>query len=729
MRKIKKGIILFIYLLIISQSGFAQYTIDYTNSTQWTFNRGILVENDIVYTSLHYGLQIWDVTDQNSPVMLSKVYSGFSSTSGEGLAKKGNIIFMAHSYGRVIVIDVTDLNNPNLINEITGVGPPIDVALKEDTLFVLTTGADLYAVDISDLANPIILETINNDGSGTAIAINRNELYASFSYTNSPTTSGIYVTDISDIQNIQVIDTVFTYSYPLDIYIDSANNKLYAAADTAGIKCYDITNPASVAFLGQYSTNRSCKDVVVENDLAYLSVDTDGLFIVNVSNPGSMFLEGQDSYTKHEYKKIAKEGDYIYQLQWGHYDQGVMIKDVSIPSSPQYINRAAAYDFARFVRINNNKIYVSTGHQGTFIHDVSNVDQIDELNQIRKISNWETAITDSFAYVCSYDWGVFVVNISDPLNLIRADSITSINARGIVVDDSCAYIAGWSDGLVIADINNKYNINIVGSFPSDSIGNALTLDVNNNIAYVACRSADGLQILDISDQSNISRLNFYPTSPRRTFDVKVYNSYLFLAIQNEGVRIFDLSNPADPQLVNSISAGSINGFDFYNDLMVIANAQQGIILLDISNINSPQQLVSFNTCSNAYSATLDENYIYVADFSGVTVLEYDLVNKIEQDENYKSITDFKLFQNYPNPFNPNTQIDFYLNRKANVTLVVYDILGRKVKNLISSQLPASNYSYAWDGKDNNGQEVVSGVYYYKVTMDNTSITKKMVLLR
>jgi hypothetical protein len=86
--------------------------------------------------------------------------------------------------------------------------------------------------------------------------------------------------------------------------------------------------------------------------------------------------------------------------------------------------------------------------------------------------------------------------------------------------------------------------------------------------------------------------------------------------------------------------------------------------------------------------------------------------------------DFVLYQNYPNPFNPVTNISFKIKNRALTTLKIYDLFGREVKVLVDQILEPNFYSYTFDGSN-----LSSGVYYYKLTSNNSKITKKMLLLK
>jgi hypothetical protein len=89
----------------------------------------------------------------------------------------------------------------------------------------------------------------------------------------------------------------------------------------------------------------------------------------------------------------------------------------------------------------------------------------------------------------------------------------------------------------------------------------------------------------------------------------------------------------------------------------------------------------------------------------------------------------KLAQNFPNPFNPSTTIKFELKEKGLVTLKVYSVAGQLVRTLVDGMRDASSYTVAWDGRNNIGSEVASGIYFYKMETKGFSATKKLVLLR
>lgn len=109
---------------------------------------------------------------------------------------------------------------------------------------------------------------------------------------------------------------------------------------------------------------------------------------------------------------------------------------------------------------------------------------------------------------------------------------------------------------------------------------------------------------------------------------------------------------------------------------------------------------------------------------------------VHENENLNLPKDFNLGQNFPNPFNPTTIIPFRVNGSqfmvhgpVHTTLIIYNVLGQKVNILMNESLKPGTYQATWDGKNDAGEKVPSGVYFYRLKSRNASETRKMVLMR
>ncbi len=111
---------------------------------------------------------------------------------------------------------------------------------------------------------------------------------------------------------------------------------------------------------------------------------------------------------------------------------------------------------------------------------------------------------------------------------------------------------------------------------------------------------------------------------------------------------------------------------------------------------------------------------------------------VEDEDVAKLPLVYGLSQNYPNPFNPATTITVDIpgeeangsdEAKVLTNLSIFDVRGRLVRILVDKELSPGRYRVTWDGKDANGREVSSGIYFYRVNAGNFSSTRKMTLMK
>jgi len=127
------------------------------------------------------------------------------------------------------------------------------------------------------------------------------------------------------------------------------------------------------------------------------------------------------------------------------------------------------------------------------------------------------------------------------------------------------------------------------------------------------------------------------------------------------------------------------------------------------------------------------------------IVEWDWTEVEEKEENFSLPNDFVLGQNYPNPFNGHTTIPYHFSCKLqdasrktpiHTTLTIYNILGQRVRTLVDEEKLPGEYKVIWDGRDDKGDEISSGIYFYKLKTEelfpNKTIcteTKRMILLK
>ncbi len=109
-----------------------------------------------------------------------------------------------------------------------------------------------------------------------------------------------------------------------------------------------------------------------------------------------------------------------------------------------------------------------------------------------------------------------------------------------------------------------------------------------------------------------------------------------------------------------------------------------------------------------------------------------ICSDVKEDNRFPSTlrpSSFSLSQNYPNPFNTETVITFALPHASRVRIEIFNILGQRVRDLVDEQVSSGYKKVVWDGKDNRGKFVTSGIYFYRITTDEFVDVRKMALLK
>jgi hypothetical protein len=125
---------------------------------------------------------------------------------------------------------------------------------------------------------------------------------------------------------------------------------------------------------------------------------------------------------------------------------------------------------------------------------------------------------------------------------------------------------------------------------------------------------------------------------------------------------------------------------------------------------------------NGGSTTVESGTVQIDDF-------YMGAPKTGVEENVHQALEFSLSQNYPNPFNPSTSLKYSLPHTSDVRIVVYNTLGKEIRTLVDGKMQAGSFLVTWDGSDNAGLKVPSGIYFYKMVTTEFTKIQKMTLLK
>jgi hypothetical protein len=279
------------------------------------------------------------------------------------------------------------------------------------------------------------------------------------------------------------------------------------------------------------------------------------------------------------------------------------------------------------------------------------------------------------------------------------------------------------DSATAIAVNNSGNVYVTGY----SHGNCATIkyDASGDTAWVRIYSGGSATAIAVDGSANIYVTGYSATiryySSGDTAWVRIYSggSATAIAVDDSG-NVF-------------VTGRSYSGWPVDYDYTTIKYHPNG----DTAWVRKYKGPGNGDDMASAIAIDGSGNvYVTGKSYGSGTDFDYATIKYVKTPTDVKDETgdrekpsEFALFQNYPNPFNQTTKIEFTLAKSGFVTLNIYDLLGRKVRALVSKYLSYGHKSVLWDGKNDSGKGMASGIYFYQLRIGDFSDTKKLVLLK
>ncbi len=217
---------------------------------------------------------------------------------------------------------------------------------------------------------------------------------------------------------------------------------------------------------------------------------------------------------------------------------------------------------------------------------------------------------------------------------------------------------------------------------------------------------------------------FVQQYPDTVIVIPIYNNQMLLAIADNNTGNNMLSSAVEftsaPPSVSSIIP------TYWNDPL-LGNSTNAT-LLRVNQDFAFATPSTFNTYDFKYANTFT-SYTAAEKGQPLGALTWFNMTILGVEDKQELPKEFTISQNFPNPFNPTTNIQYSLPSGGMVKVEIFNSIGQKVNTLVNEMKNAGNHQITWNGKNIYGQDVSSGIYFYKVSKDNFSLTKKMMLIK
>jgi hypothetical protein len=470
-----------------------------------------------------------------NPVDITPSYLSLDPANAHAMTVDGNCLYMG-SFKGIEVFDITDRRNPKWISNIELPRGVYEFSIDGDMACAVGGDRSFTLVDISDPASARVINAC-------------------------PTQSGPYCAALDDSL----------------VYIGGVNRM--NMDETAQLEIYDITDPMLPVQLMSAEVDDRINDIFLTDEYIYLAAGADGL-IIRENNPGGSFME-VGRFPTERADGVAVDGDYA----WVTDESGIRVVDISNPSSPRDAGYLGLNGIPRKVLIRSGYAFVGDYNHGVHICELDPPDSITRTALIERVSEFMTfAMSGDFVYV-PYRFGISVYDVSRP------DSPEEVGlypvpgeCQAFCMSGEYAYSMDYY-GFRVIDIDPPESAHVVGFLATEPLYRFNSLIFSDNRVYANVQSG-GVRIFNVENPSE--PVLEYETQPDTAKLLAVIDGLAYYTDSTAALGVVDMIFPQSRRIICNLQMpGAIVTFEVRGDLAYV-ECPGYLKLLDVSNPADPQ---------------------------------------------------------------------------------------------------------------------------------------------
>ena len=689
----------------------------------------VIVKDTILYAGIGNRLVVYNIADKSNPQMINSI-----DLRAYSIKMKGNYLFTVGN--NISIIDISDLTNPvisNTINENCD-----DIIVSGNYLYTLNNTIKLY--NIEDVNNPYFISQYYLSDEPKTFSKSKKCLYVMYD-------SSVSIIDVADSLNMHEVGTIDSLPEAEMVDLWSDSNYLYIAYITEPniIEIYDLSDEYNPQHLS-YAPTACCYDIIrkiyVENNYLYYTSDEfdeddftmlDGLiYIIDISdksNPSMIggfggFMESSDLYAKDSFIYLAdtNSNNFSYRSP-----SGIKIINDTIPDNPSLASRIDITDSLSDMAIVGDYLFVNDDNVYYYLIDDfvnDNTYKNNDMNNpfdtetrtinyyIKKLfSNGNFLCVSKYYYydnmhdsISTEEWiDIYQKGTTTPTTFYSKVDIPGTERYFFLKDEYIYILGGSNNGLHIVDIDST---NEVGFLP---ISNYREICVYDNYAFILTNSGT-LIVVDVNDKTNpyiIQNISI-PNTPLKLF---AYKNYLYIATFTGGIRIYSISD-----INNIYEVGHTENFGGIKNICVIGNylyeADRNLHIFNVSDKSNPVLYASRQLNNNSIALAVNNDYIFIG---SMFIFGFENHTGIKL-KNSKNKNRFDIKQT-----GDRIDIKYSVNSGCRLKLLMFDMQGRKIKNLIDEYVDKGDYTARYSIK-----HLPRGVYFIKGKINNRDVNTKKI---
>jgi len=669
-----------------------------------------------------------DVTDPASTELLATTWFG-TQVQDVALIENGDRVLVAVALGNqgLSLVDVTDPAHPERLGDLAD-GEAWKLVWTASRLYVAAALGGVNVVDISDPDEPRITGNIpvRPAHSPRSLAGGTGRLFV------AALDDSLEVYTLAEPDQPTRLGGARGGSY---VALD-CNGPLLAALTSDGLQLIDSSNFNGLPLLAEWSSNGENSlplSVLLDGDRAWVADYREGLHLIDISDP--TLPESVDLYPVPNGQPWSV-GKVNGLLALGTNDAGVVLVDVEDDTiveqgrvtdpCPSSMSLIAAGE-GRLAGAGYHHSFVSLpsppGDQAT--------GQLTLADMSIEVCGFDGDLAVLGCWMDDYPYSrMVVIDAADPANPQVLHSGHGLptgmncNSQKAVVEGNTAYIV--NNGLRVydlTDIDPTFGPVDVGGYGMlQNLGDFELVGPDRLCIWRA--DQDALLMLDRTSLWNMTVIETLPVSVSPS--AMYAHEDLFFVAAGPNILIFDIADPTASHLVGELSVG-----DFPKDLVAtedglwVALGGGGLQVWNLDDVTSPRLAAAITDQGRIDALTVSGDHVVAsAPHRGLLWL-----GGLVTDAPDLAPVAASLAQNQPNPFNPSTSISYTMPRDGMVRLTVHDLRGRLVRTLVNGSRAEGRQTAVWNGRNEAGAAVASGVYVYRLQAGGETLSRSMSLIK
>lgn len=755
------------YVLIISAC--QMYIIDVSNPARPNRRRRTLIYEDVIEmvmyknlligTSYIYGFIIFDISNPLHPKELSKVRLFGDKKC---LTVVDDLVYVAGEEIGLVGIDIQNPKKPEIVVEIEKDWNALSIAAHDEKLFIADYKSGLYIYDLSNLLQPeLIVHHLSGNKTFDVVA---NEEFA----IANEGQNGLVTLDITNptaprkISQTQLDITfsriklkgnlLFALHSEKPLYGLDADDMLYAL---------DLSHPEHPQIEGSFSIKDWINDFYITDEFLIAACRDSGFKFIDYSQPDSLkvirtFQTAAQAQLFTVYEKI---------LITEEHNQEIAFYDFSNPDSIHYLGRCSlgSGNSVTDLVANERFVYVITRDQ--------NLEIINYLNPTAPVlkSSFEfegicfcLAIHNNLVFASDYFNGLHVVDTSSPEAPKRVGFYnTAGRPARLSVANNLVFLSDREGGIVIFEYVNPgaqpqvttqqaKNITAISATLSGFV-NAHEIPTTAIFKYGKIQNPDSFQCTN----SSVLTGKYTESFSAELTDLLPNTTYHYLAeAENEAGKshgeIYSFTTLAQPPLISEFSAdeitdssitliGTINpnnrATTYIFQFGTAPDSLDDYLTSPLDTLTGTENISISQTFSELDAGTTYFFQLSMENSGGSTLSDILEITTLPlEGETFwlksKIAQPFGIGLNYPNPFNPTTQIPVSMPEKEHVKISIFNVRGELIRTIYQGVLNAGQHSFEWNGRDESGRSVPTGMYFVQLcSMNGQKSIRKIILMK